>query len=104
MGEDLWGSNSDAAHSIVQTSDGGFAVAGKNNSKSALLNADFWIFKLNALGTIVWDKTLGERYSDEAYSIVQTSDGGFAVAGYKALAGAKDNNFLVFKLDRNGDL
>ncbi len=109
LGEKTWektfgGSNSDAAHSIVQTSDGGFAVAGKNNSKSALLNADFWIFKLNALGTIVWDKTLGERYSDEAYSIVQTSDGGFAVAGYKALAGAKDNNFLVFKLDRNGDL
>ena len=41
----------------------------------------FWILKLNANGTVAWQKTYGGPSDDWAYSIQQTSDGGYIVAG-----------------------
>ena len=43
---------------------------------------DYWIVKLDTNGNIVWQKSLGGSDDDEAYSIQQTTDGGFIVAGY----------------------
>ncbi len=42
---------------------------------------DAWVIKLDANGNVQWQKTYGGRYDDEAYSIQQTSDGGYIVAG-----------------------
>ena len=74
------GAQDDVANSIVQTSDGGYAVAGYTASKGRG-GKDFWVLKLDSKGDVVWDKTFGGAKSDTANSIIQTKDGGYAVAG-----------------------
>ena len=44
-------------------------------------DSDVWVLKLNADGTVAWQKTYGGSSDDYAYSIQQTSDGGYIVAG-----------------------
>ena len=83
----LGGSGGDGASSIQQTSDGGFIVAGGTGSDDGDVSGnhggnDFWVVRLNSSGDIVWQKCLGGSNRDRAYSIQQTSDGGFIVAGY----------------------
>src|SRR5438128_385570 len=81
LGGSLW----DEAHSIQQTTDGGYIVAGYSNSNdgdvSGNHNYDSLIVKLNSTGNLVWQKCLGGS-SPDAQSIQQTSDGGFIMAGY----------------------
>ena len=106
-GDKVWektfgGSDDDVANSIVQTKDGGYAVAGYTSSKGAG-DIDVWVLKLDGNGTKVWDKTFGGANADAANSIVQTSDDGYAVAGYTSSKGAGDDDIWVIKLDSNGD-
>lgn len=84
----LGGTNEDEAISIIKTTDGGYAVAGiiYSNANNGNITGqhgehDFWVVKLNSLGTIQWQRPLGGSNSDRGYSIVQTNDGGFVVAG-----------------------
>ena len=84
----LGGTNNDYANSIQQTSDGGFIVAGYTESNDGDVSGDHggdydaWVVKLNSSGDILWQKCLGGTIDDRAYSIQQTSDGGFIVAGF----------------------
>jgi hypothetical protein len=75
------GTNTDVAESAQQTLDGGFVVAGRTGSFSAG-GSDFWVLKLDALGNVSWQKTYGGADSDSAYSIQQTLDGGYILAGH----------------------
>ena len=70
----------DGAYSVVQTSDGGYAMAGHTDSFGAG-NYDFWLVKVDASGNAMWNQTYGGANSDIALSVVQTSDGGYAIAG-----------------------
>ncbi len=95
------GSGSEFLESVVQTSDGGFVVAGYTNSKGSG-GYDFWIFKLDASGSMLWEKTFGQSGNELVKSIVQTSDGGFAVAGFTNSKGSRGYDFWVLKLDASG--
>ncbi|UCH15292.1 MAG: hypothetical protein JSV22_04830, partial [Bacteroidales bacterium] len=82
----LGGSCGDEAHSIKQTSDGGYIVAGLSCSNNGDVsenngNYDYWIVKLTSTGEIEWQKSHGGNEAEWAYSIQQTSDGGYIVAG-----------------------
>lgn len=82
----LGGTNIDSANSIIQTTDGGYVVAGETQSNDGDVSGnhgsgDMWVVKLNATGTIQWQKTLGGASTDLAYSIIQTTDGGYVLAG-----------------------
>jgi len=98
----IGGSGNDWTSSIVQTSDGGYAVAGCNSSKGAG-RADFWVIKLDESGNIEWDQTYGYSGREYASSIVQTSDGGYAVAGCNSSKGAGQEDIWVIKLDDRGN-
>ncbi|UOU99726.1 T9SS type A sorting domain-containing protein [Chryseobacterium daecheongense] len=81
------GSNNETAKSIVQTPDGGYITAGfsKSSDGNATINQgdnDFWVVKMDALGTFQWQKSLGGSGDDQANSICTTSDGGYVVAGF----------------------
>jgi len=91
------GSGIDRAYSIQQTSDGGYIVTGEASS-------DIGVLKLDSNGDIEWQKTYGGDGWEEAYSIQQTSDGGYIVAGETSSFSAGDEDFLVLKLDSNGDI
>ena len=82
----LGGGGEDRARSIQQTTDGGYVVAGESYSYDGDVTQnngayDFWIVKINELGTIKWQKTYGGSARDEAKSIQQTTDGGYIVTG-----------------------
>jgi Secretion system C-terminal sorting domain len=87
----LYGGNyHDSFESVVQTTDGGYAIAGSTASSNLPnyhaavtgITFDFFIVKINNLGALIWQKLYGGTGGDMARSIIQTSDGGFAVAGY----------------------
>jgi hypothetical protein len=93
----------DHAESVQQTADGGYVATGQTESFGAGLS-DFWVLKLGASGNVTWQKTYGGADWEEAYSIQQTSDGGFVVAGRAASFGAGADDTWVFKLDANGNM
>jgi hypothetical protein len=70
----------DYASSVQQTSDGGFIVAGFTSGVGAG-REDVLLVKLDGLGEIQWAKAAGGAGSDVAYSVRQTSDGGYIVTG-----------------------
>lgn len=74
------GMDYDRAFSIKQTNDRGYIVAGETESFGTG-RFDAWILKLNPDGTPAWQKTYGGLKSDSAFSIQQTDDGGYIVAG-----------------------
>jgi hypothetical protein len=96
------GSGDDEPYSIQQTSDGGYIVAGPTSSFGAG-SYDIWVLKLNADGTVAWQKTYGGSSGDYAYSIQQTSDGGYIVAGpASSFPGGTPYAIWVLKLNADG--
>lgn len=80
------GLNADIAHSIRQTSDGGYIVGGSSESSSGDVAgnygaSDYWLVKLAGNGNLQSNKHLGGADNDVAYSVAQTADGGYIVAG-----------------------
>ena len=96
------GSYADGANSIQQTRDGGYIAAGYTKSYGAG-GSDVYILKLNASGNLLWQKTFGGSGSELAYSIQQTTDGGYIVAGYTDSFGAGSSDIYVLKLDESGN-
>lgn len=109
----LGGSLHDAANSIQQTSDGGYIVAGGASSSNGDVthnngNDDFWIVKLDSLGTIQWEKSLVGNLADTAQSIQQI-EGGYIVAGPSNSQNSEvpttfgTSNYCIAKLGSNGN-
>ncbi|KAF5435527.1 CASH domain-containing protein, partial [Candidatus Methanophagaceae archaeon] len=91
----------DRAHSVQQTTDGGFILAGLTESYGAG-SADFWLVKTDSDGNEDWDKTFGGTNWDESHSVQQTTDGGFILAGSVYSYGAGSNDAWLVKTDSNG--
>jgi uncharacterized delta-60 repeat protein len=51
-----------------------------------------------------WAKVYGGSAIDRAFSIIQTNDGGFVVAGFTESFQAKERDFWVFRLDSEGNI
>jgi len=96
------GPESDVAVAMVQTSDGGYALAGETYSFGAS-DSDFWLVKVDSSGSIQWNRTYGEPTADGANSIIQTSDGGYALAGYSTDSNASKDLWFV-KTDSSGNM
>lgn len=111
------GTNDERAYKIIQTNDGGFALVGYTSSDDGNVTTnngfdDIWLVKTDVSGSIQWEKSYGFTGSDKAFSIIQTSDGGFFVSGtldVSASAGAGNDkrrhaggDFWGLKLDANG--
>jgi len=100
------GTGLDAAYSILQTSDDGYIVQGYTGSYGAG-DFDILLLKLDSNGNIIWQKAYGGPNFDRGYSIKQTLDSGYVIAGYTGTDGAAEgssNDILVLKVDSNGNL
>jgi hypothetical protein len=71
-------------------------VAG--TTRSSTHGYDAWVLKLNSDGTVAWQKSYGDGGTQYAYSIQQTSDGGYIVG----VGGAGVSDFWVLKLNSDG--
>ncbi|MFZ8835354.1 MAG: hypothetical protein ACO2O5_14355, partial [Candidatus Caldipriscus sp.] len=91
------------AHSVLQTSDGGYIVAGETRSFGAGYR-DIFLIKTDASGNLQWAKTYGGTYWDVAYSVQQTSDGGYIVAGETYSFGAGGRDIFLIKTDASGNV
>jgi predicted secreted protein len=97
------GTNDDIATSLVQTSEGGYAIGGETSSSGAG-SSDFWLVKTDAEGNMQWNETYGGANQEEAWSVVQTSDGGYAIAGWTDSFGAGGGDFWLVKTDAKGQM
>jgi hypothetical protein len=95
------GLDRDIARSVVETDDGGYAIAGETTSFGAG-GFDFWLVKTDEFGNMEWSQTYGGAESDGAYSLVATSDGGYAIAGYTESVVNGDYDFWLIKTDETG--
>ena len=111
----LGGSAWDFGRSVQPTRDGGYIIAGETGSIDGDVtgshgNNDFWVVKLNSAGALLWQKTLGGSLNEEAYSIIETNDHGYFVAGNSEssdgdITGTNGGyDFWVAKLDSTGHL
>jgi len=97
------GQGYDVALSARQTGDGGYIVAGESWSFSPLFS-DAWVIKLDANGSIQWQKRYGGSLNDVIYSIEQTQDGGYIMAGETNAVLPFLGLFWVVKINANGEV
>jgi len=105
----------DYASSVRQTTDDGYIIAGQAMSEDGDLssnngNWDYWIFKLDNQGNLLWSKSYGGSMWDYARAIEQTIDGGYIVGGYSLSSDhdVEDNigyeDYWILKLDSSGNI
>jgi hypothetical protein len=107
----------EAAYTVKQAPDGGYIIGGTSDSgisgdktEASYGEFDYWIIKLDATGTILWQKTIGGTKTDVLQDLQITTDGGFIAAGYsesglngnKTVASLGYNDIWVVKCDANG--
>ena len=83
----IGGSSSESAVGLCLTTDGGYVIAGRTQSSDGDITGfhgggvDAWVVKLNAQGTIEWQRALGGSNTDVLFDIKQTDDGGYIAVG-----------------------
>jgi hypothetical protein len=95
------GGGGDYGHSVRQTTDGGYIIAGSTDSYG---NEDqFYLVKTNASGTLLWQKNYGGPDYEYAYSVQQTTDGGYIVAGLSTPFSGQEGRVYLVKTNASGD-
>ncbi|WP_239004442.1 aryl-sulfate sulfotransferase [Lacinutrix sp. WUR7] len=110
------GTGDDRGNTIIQTTDGGFAILGQSASvdEDVTQNSgakDYWLTKLDAVGNIIWEKSFGYSGVDVGISLLQTNDNGYFITGIldvSASGGAGNTkhaggDYWAIKLDATGN-
>lgn len=103
------------AKSIIKTSDGGYAIIGSGYdtfTSNTFGGSDIWLIKIDNLGNVQWRQNYGGSLDEESYSIKETLNGGYIIAGTSfsndnqviANQSLNFNNGWVIKTNSVGDL
>jgi YD repeat-containing protein len=110
---------------VIPLSNGEFFLAGSSNSRANSQKSqdpfggqgdlDYWVLKIDALGNIIWEKTIGSIEHDNLHDAILTSDGGFLLTGgsvggatgvktepNRGSVGTED--YWIVKLDANSNI
>ena len=110
------GGSNETARSVIQTTDGGYAVLGYTQSNDGdIINKtdisfDYWLLKFDANDNLQWSKTYGGSDIDQGSKIIQTLDGGFALIGSSSsndgdvFTNEGFNDIWLVKLDISGNI
>lgn len=114
----LGGSLRDDVSSLIQASDGGYIVGCNSDSEisgnktaGSKGSYDYWIVKLSASGTKLWDKTYGGNGFDRGPVIARTEDNGYLLAGNsssgsdgdKTAPAFGDDDLWIVKINSEGE-
>lgn len=104
------GNRNDQLTSIAKTKDGAFVLAGftwsdlsgdiTSANRGQSNYCDYWIMKMDAFGNKVWDKRYGGATNDHLFSIIESNDEGFFMAGYSysSVSGEKHQQIMVLQI------
>ncbi|MGB0981641.1 MAG: hypothetical protein ACPGUH_06025 [Winogradskyella sp.] len=109
------GNFTDTPQGVLQTDDNGYIIVGTSDSQdtdisNTIGSYDFWVIKVSATGSLIWEKSYGGDQIDEARAIVKSGDGNYIIAGdtrsnnvdISSNKGAAD--LWLIKITPNGDL
>jgi len=96
------GALEDAGRAVALTEDNRYVVAGYTNSMGNG-DYDFLLLKIDASGSLSWNKTYGGTQSDKAYAVAETAGGCVAVGDTRS-KGEGDSDAWIIKVDLNGNL
>ena len=114
-GNEVWSrtfgeSGNNRAHSVIETNDGGYIMAGATDSFGAgssdifLKNDNVWLIKTDSEGNELWNKTFGRlKEAETAKSVQLTSDGGFLISGETYFPDTEIFNIWLIKVDSEGN-
>ena len=88
-------------HSVAQTADGGYILAGESYVDTAQ-SIDMYVVRVTSSGDTLWTRRFGGNSVDVAKSVYETEDG-FIVGGKTRSYGAGNDDFYLMKLDANGE-
>jgi len=109
-GDDQWnrmfgGTGEDLGYFVLETEDGGYIVTGTTSSYG-IGEERLWLLKTDSNGSRIWESTFGGFVSssgDGGWSVDQTDDGGFIVAGYTRSFGSSSKDLWLVKTDPLGN-
>ncbi|MEZ5013719.1 MAG: MopE-related protein [Chitinophagales bacterium] len=111
----IGGSGFDVATSVIETSDGNFLLGGYSRSGISgektnpnYGSDDYWVIKINATGSILWQQDLGGSNTDDLSSMTESGDGNYIVVGNSSsgISGNKteasiSSDYWLVKLNAN---
>lgn len=103
-GDSLWskyygGDGYECCYGVKQTADGGFVLAGESRSFAG--DPDWWLVKTNSSGDTTWTRRFRSALYETCQGVIQTSDGGYALVGWRA--NATNSDAWIIKTNSNGD-
>lgn len=113
----LGGNGNDYGYSIIKTSDGGYLLSGRTTSNNSgdvgptKGGIDMWVMKMDAAGTVSWQKTFGGNADEYSVAAAVTPDGGYVLTGYTTSTNTGDvgqnhgnTDFWVVRVSASGAL
>jgi len=106
-GEMMWdktfgGAAADEGWAILEVADGGYLVAGVTESEGSG-GKDLWLIKTDSDGDEKWEKTFGGTGDDWGVAVLETTDGGYVVAGITTSQGSGGSDGWIVKTDSDGN-
>jgi len=105
-GDTIWtkshgDSGFDWGYDVLQTNDGGYVITGEMNR--SMEEGDLFLLRTDDSGELLWIRQYGGEGVDYGYSVQQTSDGGFIVAGCRFETTVGPTIYLI-KTDKEGEV
>lgn len=90
------------AHAVIETSEGNYLVVGQNSLFAPMYN-DMQAFLIDPTGAVIWGRTYFGQEDDIAYSVKETCECTFVIAGYTASFGHGGTDASLLTIDGQGN-